>query len=212
MTSPGFALDPLNAPVSALVPGTGTQLVPQGTVIKKGAVKATHDGIFWECPSCQSENSMEEAMCPVCGKTLTEAMRPPEKDRPQRDPGKVALISLFLPGAGHAYLGDWGQATARAVLSLWVMSVVVITLVSGGPGRFIAAVFGLAALLLWVVTAHDAYREATRETSQVILRGRRLMWVTLGLLALLMMMVFASASRATLDNPEVPEIESDLPT
>lgn len=188
--------------------------LPEGTVIKKGAVKATPEGFFWDCPVCDAENPMEITVCKVCGASLSSALRPPDKERPERDPGTAALISLFLPGAGHAYLGLWGDAVARAVTSLWVSAIVAISLVQGPNARFMAIVFGLAATALWFAGAHDAFQEASGRSSQQLLKGRAFMWVTIGLLLLLMAMVIFTAlqGRSDLDTvPPVPDIPGAAP-
>ena len=104
------------------------------------------------------------------------------------------MWSLFFPGAGHAYLGQWGQAVARGVLSLWALAVVGVAALQGSAGgaRVIAIVFGLVATALWTVDAHDAYREASQEPSLVILKGKMFFYLVIALLGLLMsMLVFA---------------------
>jgi len=134
----------------------------------------------------------------VCGFAFAKLLIPEEESaRPERDPGTVTLVSLAMPGAGHAYLGMWGQAIARAVLTIWVVAVAVFAVLSAGPGSlFISALFGLAAFGLWLVAAHDAYREATHNPQAVLLRDRYFLYVVLGLLFLLMIVVFAAAFRA----------------
>jgi hypothetical protein len=124
----------------------------------------------------------------VCGATLADLLRPEPPERPARDPGTAALISLAFPGAGHAYLGLWGQALARAIISVWVISVALYTAVVGAQGAAgaIPAVFGLAAFALWVVAAHDAYREAGGERGSVLLKPRYFLYLVLGLLLLLL--------------------------
>lgn len=120
-------------------------------------------------------------------------MRPP-KQGPQRDPNTVALYSLFFPGAGHWYLDLRGQAVARAILSVWV---VFVALLAGIQGSLTLAVpFGAAAFGLWVVAAHDAYREARGESAAVILKGRMFMYVVLGLLLLMVVLLVGAGLRA----------------
>lgn len=191
----GTAVDPLSAPLGALAPEGGPR-VPEGQVIQRGLIKATDAGIFWTCPSCQSENPMTVEKCSVCGHALADAMRPPGKERPVRDPGKAALVSLFMPGAGHAYLGEWGQAIARGVIALWVFGVFAFSALQGPASRWIAITFAVVFFLLWVTCAHDAYREASGQTSQVLLKGRAFMWLTIGLLLLLMAAVVTSGLTA----------------
>jgi hypothetical protein len=136
---------------------------------------------------------MNVTVCPVCGSDLATTLRPPEPERPQRDPNMTALISLLLPGAGHAYLGQWPQGLSRAVVQMWVLATALIGAVQGTP--LVWVTFGMAATALWVVAAHDAYREAADEGRGVLLKGRVFLWVVLGLLALLLFVVLGTAVR-----------------
>jgi hypothetical protein len=106
------------------------------------------------------------------------------------------LLSLFLPGAGHAYLGLWGQAAARAVTSIWVISVALMFAAAQGPAAPIPLLFEVLAFGLWCVAAHDAYREAAGDAARVILRGRTFMFTFLCLVGLSVVAVFVSAFAA----------------
>lgn len=165
---------------------------------ERGAFKVSEEGIKWKCSVCDQENALDLQYCAVCGVAFAEAVKPKQEPRPQRDAGTAALFSLFMPGAGHAYLGLWPQAVTRAVVSLWVLLVVVAGLIQGDiPGSgLLAAVFGLASFILWAVSAHDAYREARGETRQVLLKGRMYLYVVLGLLALLFILLLFSGLTA----------------
>jgi hypothetical protein len=167
---------------------------PAAVGTKRGAFKVTETGVTWTCGRCDTENSMEAAVCVVCGADLATTLRPPEPERPQRDPNMVAMLSLFMPGAGHAYLGQWPQGVARSVVQLWVLATVVIGAVQGSP--LVWLTFGAASFGLWVIAAHDAYREATDKGRGVILQGRMFLWLVLGLLGLLLLVVVATAMRA----------------
>ncbi|HEX2296765.1 MAG TPA: hypothetical protein VHN37_15840 [Actinomycetota bacterium] len=162
--------------------------------VERGNFRSTEDGILWRCTSCDTENRLEEPSCTVCGTPFAQAMRPAAPERPARDPGTTAMISLFFPGAGHAYLGLWPQAVARAVVSLWVVVMALFFAVGGkGGSALMGAVYGLAAFALWAATAHDAFREASGETRQVLLHGRRFTYLVLGLLMLLLASLFLTA-------------------
>jgi hypothetical protein len=171
--------------------------------IDRGAFQVTEEGIKWVCRTCEHANSIDLFTCSVCGTTFAEHVRP-ESDRPERDPSTTAMISLFFPGAGHAYLGMWGQAVARGVLSMWVLLVAIVGLVDKDiPGALImAGLFGVVALLLWIVAAHDAFREASNETARVLLRGRRFLYVVLGLMALLFVAMLMALMTARSRAPE----------
>lgn len=157
----------------------------------------TEAGVRWRCARCENENPIELLACAVCGASFAATVDPP-RQRPARDPNSVALYSLFWPGAGHAYLGMWGQAVARGVLSAWVIAVALIAGIQGStPGsRAMAGLFALAALGLWILAAHDAYREAQGDPASVVLKGRLFVYVVLGLLVLLMVMVVSAGMQA----------------
>lgn len=183
-------------PGARLVPGApslpGAPSRAVGT--RRGAFRVTERGVVWRCPRCENEHPLEVQTCTVCGTSFAEAVKGPESERPARDAGTAALISLFLPGAGHGYLGLWGQAIARAVISIWV----VFTALLGGVQRSIplVVVFGIAAVGLWVVAAHDAYQEAQGAPSAAILKGKAFMYVVFGLLGLLFVMLVVTAFQA----------------
>lgn len=157
-----------------------------------GAFTVREHGVVWTCDRCDTENPLDSPVCSVCGTSFADVMRPPV-ERVERDPGTAALISLFFPGAGHGYLGMWGQAIARGVLSLWVLFVVLVSVLQrSGGSTLIAIVFGLAAFALWALAAHDAYREAQNQSGAVILKGKVFLYLVLGLLALLMILLVST--------------------
>jgi hypothetical protein len=108
------------------------------------------------------------------------------------------LVSLFLPGAGHMYLHLWPQGIARAVVSLWVMSVVLVSLLAGGRSNTtsVAVTFGLVATGLWIAGAHDAFREARGEPDRAVLKGKVFLYLVLGLLMLLFFLLMSAGLRA----------------
>lgn len=171
---------------------------PAGATVKagveSGAFRSTDEGILWRCSSCDSENPLEATACVVCGTSFGESFRPTAPVRIQRDPGTTAMISLFFPGAGHAYLGMWPQAVARAVVSVWVVVMALFFAVGGRNGSLpMGILYGLVAFALWMVAAHDSYREANEQPRQVLLYGRRFTYLVLGLLVLLMASMFLTA-------------------
>lgn len=191
------------APPGEVAPAGTDHAKRMSSSVDTGAFQVTEEGINWVCRTCGHSNSIDVFTCSVCGTTFADHVRP-EVDRPQRDPATTAMISLFFPGAGHAYLGMWGQAVARGVLSLWVLLVAVVGLVDKDvPGSLImAGLFGSVALLLWIVAAHDAFREATNDTARVILRGRRFLYLVLGLMALLFVAMLVALMTARSRAPE----------
>jgi hypothetical protein len=163
-----------------------------------GAFTVTDAGITWSCPKCETKNPLAAQACSVCGTPFGDVVLPPV-ERPERDPNMAALLSLFLPGAGHAYIGSMGQAIARAVLSIWVVGVVVISLFAGGKSNsgLVTLVFAFVATALWLVAAHDAYREAKGDARSVILKGKLFLYVVLSLLMLLFMLLMSASLQAT---------------
>ncbi len=108
------------------------------------------------------------------------------------DPTRAVVFSLLLPGAGHAYVGDWGGAIGRAILSIWVVTTTLALVFQKDlPGSIaLAAIFGLTSVFLWLVAAHDAYQAAQWKDSRAILRGRRYLVLTGVLLGVLVFGLF----------------------
>lgn len=189
------ATDPTGAQPPAMPGATADKPERTSTseVKEAGAFRVSEEGISWICSVCDTVNPIEAQICSVCGTTFAQAMQPEKQNAVHGDPNNAALYSLFLPGAGHAYLGLWPQALARAILSIWVVAVVVIALLSKGSGStLIAVAFGLVAFGLWLVSAHDAYQEARLKPNQVLLQGRTFVYLVFGLLGLLFLMLVTS--------------------
>ncbi|MDQ4065442.1 MAG: hypothetical protein M3161_05290 [Actinomycetota bacterium] len=138
-------------------------------------------------------NPIDVQVCAVCGATFSDLMNP-KPARVERDPNTVALYSLFFPGAGHWYLQMRGQAIARGVLSVWVVLVAIIGGVIGSGA--LAIPFGIAAFALWILAAHDAYREAQGDSRAVILKGRTFVYLVMALLMLMVVLLVAAGVRA----------------
>ena len=165
--------------------------------VRHGAFIITREGMSWTCCRCDAVTPFDARICGVCGASFAEVLKEPPPERPERDPGMAALVSLFFPGAGHGYLGLWGQAIARAILSGWVVLVTLFAATQKVSGSSIIAIcYGLAAFALWGIASHDAYREARREPHAVILKNKYFLHVVLGLLGMLMLIVFAAAISA----------------
>ena len=141
------------------------------------------DGIRWACKHCETVNSIETDVCSVCGMSFADLLRPAAPDKPKRDPNTVALISLFWPGAGHGYIGQWGQAIARGV-SFLLLVVTSVTFAQSGAGGM-SVIFGGIAFSFWVVAAHDSFQEASNAPNKVILRPKYFLWFVMGVLVLL---------------------------
>jgi ribosomal protein L40E len=178
-----------SAPAAAPPGPAGAPPAPAGAPpappVQRGAFTVAHERITWSCRRCDAVNDFAARSCSVCGTPFAEVLREPGPARPARDPGTTALLSLLFPGAGHAYLGLWGQAIARAVVSGWVGLVVLFAALQGGAGAMPTTLaFGIAAFSLWAVAAHDAYREARGEGDATVLKSRHFVFLVLGLLGL----------------------------
>jgi ribosomal protein L40E len=187
------------APLETREPAEAAPAPATTEATRRGAFSAAGERVTWTCSRCGSENDIDTQICSTCGATLADLLRPEPAERPARDPGTTTLISLAFPGAGHAYLGLWGQALARGIVSAWVIAVALYTAVVGGQGAAgaIPAVFGLAAFALWIVAAHDAYREANGERGAVLLKPRYFLYVVLGLLLVLLGLIVIGSLGAT---------------
>jgi hypothetical protein len=187
------------APVAATASHVPAEDAPASDlpIDPESTFQVTDQGIRWTCSVCETVNGLEHSICDVCGAPFARTVLPPD-EKPQRDPNMTAMISLFLPGAGHAYLGMWGQAIARGVISLWVLLVVVVAAFQRGAAssNVILVTFGLASIMLWGVTAHDAYREARDERTLVVMKGKIFLYTVLGLLLMLVAIVMSAMMKA----------------
>ncbi|HVF54155.1 MAG TPA: zinc ribbon domain-containing protein [Actinomycetota bacterium] len=180
-------------------------------ISQRGAFKATDQGIFWTCPSCDSENHIEEIVCPVCGTKLAESVKP-EVERPERDANAMALMSLFFPGAGHAMMGLWGEAISRGVISIFAVGATLVFGIQGAP-VWITVAYGLVATALWAAAAHDAWQEANGRHNSAFLVGRRFTFVVLGMIMLLMLGFVMSALTGgiSVDPEDITEVPVETP-
>lgn len=172
--------------------------VSPGTQPAQGVpFEVTDQGITWKCSICDAVNPLEHSTCEVCSAPFAKTVLP-EEVKPARDPNMAAMVSLFMPGAGHAYLGLWGQAIARAVVSLWVIMVVFVAALQRGAAssNLVMGVFSVVAIAFWAVAAHDAYREAKSEQSAVILKNKVFFYGVLGLLVLLVALLMSAVIKA----------------
>ena len=170
---------------------------PETVGTERGAFKVTPTGIVWTCKSCDTENPLALQTCNVCGTQFANTLKEEKPKTTERDPGTVAMLSLFMPGAGHAYMGMWGQAIARGILQVWVLFTAMMGAIQRGGSNIIVIVFGLTSVVLWALAAHDAYREATHEPKAVILKGRAFMYLVLGLLVLLIVLLMGAGMKAS---------------
>jgi hypothetical protein len=160
---------------------------PDAIGTRRGAFEVTEAGIQWQCGVCATQNPIEVQVCTACGSPFAETVREDSEDQITGDPNSAALFSLFFPGAGHGYLGLWGDAIARAIISVFTVGVAAFSFVSDAP--LVTITFGLLSFSLWLAAAHDAYREASHQSNSVLIRTRHYGFVMLGILGLLFLML-----------------------
>ena len=147
-------------------------------------IEATESGTVWICPGCEQKNPMALSTCSVCGTPFARLFEEPETT-PHVEPGRALALSLVLPGLGHWKLGRKGDAVARIVLVVWVVGAALALAVarSGkglGPLASLFLLFVGSALILWLVSALDAYRIASDE--RPLVSARMLLWASAGLI------------------------------
>jgi hypothetical protein len=141
---------------------------------------------FWPCPACGKENAIELDACSDCGTPFARLFREPEHGA-EIPPQSALLSSLAFPGVGHWRCGRPLDGLARAVVFAWTLTtVLVIALSRSGKGfGTTVGLFGLflvATVLLYALSAIDAYRIASGESE--IVTSRILLWGSAGLVLL----------------------------
>ncbi len=159
---------PIAEPASA---ATGSTVTP---------IQAREGEPSWPCPVCGNRNPIEIDACAACGTPFGRLFQEPER-RVEIPPRRALAWSLLLPGLGHVKVGRVADGIARAVLFAWTTITVVLLLSSrsgkGGLGSTagLFALFFVASLLLYGLSAIDTYRIASGErelvTSRILLWG-----------------------------------------
>lgn len=131
------------------------------------AVRVVEEGrVLWDCPGCGQDNDLDTSVCSRCGTTFGRLFEEPTPP-PRTSPGRAALLSLLVPGAGHVAAGHAAEGVARAVVFAFTLGMVVAILAAGGglggPLVPLVALFVGAAATLYLATAVDAYRAVRRE-------------------------------------------------
>jgi hypothetical protein len=141
----------------------------------------------WPCPACDEWNPIELDTCAACGTPFARLFREPDHG-PEVSPQSALLSSLVFPGLGHWRCGKPFDGVARAVLFAWTLTTVAVIVFSrSGKSGFGATVgllglFLVATVLLYALSALDAYRIASGEHELVT--SRILLWGSAGLVLL----------------------------
>lgn len=148
----------------------------------------TPEGPSWTCPACGEANALSLDACTVCGTSFKALFRSEER-LVDLDPRRATISSLMLPGLGHIRLGRVAEGIARLVVFAWAVATAAMVLLSApaeglGPLGLLAAMFALAALAVYVLSAVDARRAAER--AEPVLSTRALLYGSAGLVLLSM--------------------------
>lgn len=128
--------------------------------------------------------------CAVCGTGFAEQFRE-EQPEPSRNWTQVIALSAIAPGAGHLAIGRFGSGASRLLLFLgWTLGALLLA-GSGGRRAVIAITpLVLGVVIIWAGSIIDLYR--LQHGAAELLAGRRLLWLVIGVLALLGIGLFTS--------------------
>ena len=169
------------APTAPAAPQPAPSSAPRSAAA--GSFRRQGDDLEWACPACGQFNTIDLLHCSVCGTAFVEQFRADEAEEP-RDWKRALALTALAPGAGHLAVGRYGSGAARLVLFLtWVLGAVL--LAGGGGSRALVAVLPLlsGAGVVYVTSLLDI-RRLERGLPE-LLAGRRLLYLVLGVLALL---------------------------
>ena len=140
-------------------------------------------GATWPCPTCGSQNPIELDVCAVCGTSFAQLLRQTEERGPTVSPRDAFLWSLTFPGIGHAKVGRAADGIARGtlfVLTFGLALVIMLSGVSSAPVFAVVVLLLVAALVIYLGSAAEAYRLA--EGGSPFVSARALLWATVALI------------------------------
>lgn len=152
-----------------------------------GSIEVEGGTLAWTCPACETRNPIEANECSVCGTPFGRLLAEPQA-APEIEPQTAAVWSMLWPGLGHWKLGRRTDAVARIVIFGWAFGALLVVLVSRfgkgglGPTFPLFALFLGASLMIYVVSALDAYRLAAGDAP--VMSSRALLWTSAGLVFL----------------------------
>jgi ribosomal protein L40E len=152
-----------------------------------GAIEVEGGTLAWTCPVCENRNPIEANECSTCGTPFGRLLAEP-KTVPVVEPQAAAVWSMLWPGLGHWKLGRRTDAVARFAMFAWAFGALLILVVSRfgkgglGPTFPLFVLFLGASLMIYVVSAMDAYRLAAGDAP--VMSSRALLWTSAGLVFL----------------------------
>ena len=152
-----------------------------------GAIEVEGGTLAWTCPVCENRNPIEANECSTCGTPFGRLLAEP-KAAPEVEPQTAAVWSMLWPGLGHWKLGRRTDAVARFAMFAWAFGALLILVVSRfgkgglGPTFPLFVLFLGASLIIYVVSATDAYRLAAGDAP--FMSSRALLWTSAGLVFL----------------------------
>lgn len=172
-----------------LPPGRGEPpppAAPRAVVAGDGRFRDAADGLEWRCDTCETWNPIELVTCRVCGAAFMRAGG--EDSGPVREvaPALLLATTVALPGAGHGLLGSWGQAFFRAVLAIvWGLGGFALLRNALATGQPVLPAVPLLAgwLALVVASVNDVLVAGDVLDGRVLLEGRPLLWLVMGVIA-----------------------------
>jgi len=181
----GGARTEADGPATSARTGTAGPNAIEGT--SWGAIEVEGGTLAWTCPVCETRNPIEANACSACGTPFGRLLAEPEAP-PEIEPQTAAVWSMLWPGLGHWKLGRRTEAVARFVMFAWSFGALMVLLVSRfgkgglGPTFPLFALFLAASLMIYVVSAVDAYRLAAGD--EPLMSSRTLLWTSAGLVFL----------------------------
>lgn len=130
----------------------------RGAVPDGGQTKAG-DEVF--CGSCGKVIKQQAEVCPHCG-----VRQAAQSSSEEKNPGIAALVSLFIPGAGDLYNGEFGVAVIVfisyfVIVSLWTGLLFFVTIITLGLGA-ILWFFWPVVFILNPISAYFSYTRAEK--------------------------------------------------
>jgi len=172
---------------------------PRGVPVEVGDVRDVDGVVEWRCRTCASWVALELASCEVCGAARAgfgDAPRP-EVAAAQLDRSKVLAGGAAFPGVGHLLAGRTGSGVTRLVLGvLWFLGGIWWLATTGVSGGAPGVILILGALVLWVASYLDVQSLLDGRDERFGVRG--LLWLVVGVTALLMIAVAWLATSPTL--------------